>query len=489
MRRYIFVVTFFALSVLYGASVEAKVSQESIVQGETMRLDIIAEGKRAAFEKIDAINDALVLNSRVSSENSIIIINSKKQIKKKTILSLFFRPKHDMTIPSFSVNVDGKELHTKPIEIKVLKPSLSPSAIMSGPISATLKIPHSHIYEGQSTVATVVLGIRKDIKVTQMRIASFDANTMLLKQGEQRRYRNGEYIIYEIDYKLTPQMQGSYSIGPVVVDVQVVDSNRRDIFGMFSRTKVTEVQSDTKEVKVEPKPDGVDLVGNFQLSVNLDRNKTSANEPVNLTVTIQGEGDLEDFDLEKYNIDGVTCYSDEPKVKSRFDAKSIFSKWQKSFALIGDKSFSIPKREIKVFNPETNSTKILTIKGFNISIPHSISQQKENSTVEVHTSKQADTEPKAKHQDLRYLFSWIYLALALLLGIVLGYSMPLLLKKIRKERFDGSYEKALKRLYPHISESQEVEHMVRELYKKISKDKSVKIDKKELKRVLQKYAS
>ena len=84
--------------------------------------------------------------------------------------------------------------------------------------------------------------------------------------------------------------------------------------------------------------------------------------------------------------------------------------------------------------------------------------------------------------------AWWMLVLAFILGLLVMYILkylPLSTFKRKKSPFKES--EALKVLYAHTSESKEVEDMVRQLYAKKNGDKSVIIDKKVLKDIVEKY--
>ena len=78
--------------------------------------------------------------------------------------------------------------------------------------------------------------------------------------------------------------------------------------------------------------------------------------------------------------------------------------------------------------------------------------------------------------------------LGALLLLLLQY-LPRLYKKyhVKKNGFDG--HEALQILYPHISKGFEVEEMVRKLYALKKGETEIKIDKKILKEMVEKYKS
>jgi len=91
-----------------------------------------------------------------------------------------------------------------------------------------------------------------------------------------------------------------------------------------------------------------------------------------------------------------------------------------------------------------------------------------------------------KKEDVKSL-EWWMLMLAFILGLFMMYLfkyVPLSTFKTEKSAYKES--EALKILYAHITESKEIEEMVRKLYAKERGDKSVVIDKKLLKELVEK---
>ena len=109
---------------LWAASVEATLSNTEVVQGNVVQLRIKATGDKALFPDIQKIGDAKVLGKHQGQNNSITYINGKMSSERTISLVLTFAPQHDMTIPSYSVNIDGTVYKTDPINLKVVLPCL-----------------------------------------------------------------------------------------------------------------------------------------------------------------------------------------------------------------------------------------------------------------------------------------------------------------------------------------------------------------------------
>ncbi len=492
------------ISLLQAASVEAKLSSNEIVKGNLAQLQIKAIGNRAAFPQIEKIGDAKVLGRSESSSMSVQIINSKKSVIKSTTLTLTFAPQHDMTIPPFHVNVDGKQLKTQPLSLRVVKSNASVPAGNGGhkpPFYLQIKSSKRSAIVGESILVTVYFGVRDGVRVTRdigYQAPPFDGFLSKVVKDEKVYHKDG-YRIQELRYILTPQKAGKYEIGPATARVGTPDRSRRDFFGNFG-TRWSQIASNRLTLTIEPAPQESDLVGEFHASAIIDHTTTKANKPVNLTVILQGEGSLEDFEIPDYDIDGVSVYGDDPVVTSKVRGEKLYSTYKKHFVFIADHDFVIPDRDFSVLDPKSKTLSTLTIKGYSVKVtggttptatPPAQSSSGTGATPLIHTnipstqsSEQSATQPVA---DTTVANKWM-LGVAFVLGVV-GTLLVTQLpwgRWLRKERFYKTDE-ALKVLYPHIDDDREVEAMVRKLYAKKRGEKGIEIDKKALKAMVERY--
>jgi len=485
------------------AGVEATLSNTEIVQGNMAQLKIKATGNRAEFPNITEINGVPVLGRHESQNNSYTYINGKMSNQRSTSLVLTFAPQKDMTIPSYDVTIDGTRYTTKPLQLKVVK-ATAPQMGGSNKFSLQLRSDKKEVIVGEPLLVSVYFSIKQGVRLadnpdyTQPEFKGFFVKAL----DEQKSYMQGDHQVTELRYILTPKAEGNYTVGPATAKIAVADRSRRDMFGRFFGTNWVPIASNMLDIRVLPKPDDSDLVGDFTLKSTIDAQKVKANKPVNLTVTITGEGSLEDFEYPAYEIDGVTIYSDDAKIVSTVSDGKIKSTYTKSFAFIAEKDFTIPSRTISVYDPETRSLKRLEVPSYTVDIEGSNSTvaapavskvtPPDNHVGKVQTnlamptkSMLDDDTPEAPVEESKV--AWWMVFLAFVSGMVVMYLMRRIAGfKMRGQLKHYSEEEALKILYSHMSESEEIENMVRKLYAKKNGDKSIVIDKKRLNEMVEK---
>ncbi len=487
--RKLFIIACSLFTLASAASVEATVNTQEVVKGNPVQLRIKAIGGSAAFPKISDINGARVTESGTSTQSSMSITMNGMRQEKSTVKKYIFIPQYDMVIPSYTVNISGTNYKTEPIAIKVVKAQV-PDIQDNGELSFILKSDKQAVSLGETFVVTLYMSISDRLRGIQ--IADYVAPTatdFFIKEiAGQKEYQHSGYAVIEKKYMVTTKKEGNYTISPATAKLGQPDRNRQDIFGRFS-TKWMPMISNTLDIEVIAQSIDTDIVGEFGIDVKLDSQSVKANKPVNLTVKIEGKGSLEDFEFPKYEIDGVTIYSDEAKIENHLEDDKLVSTYSKSFAFISDSDFVIPERNISMYNPNTKETKTLDVPSYDIAIegkkvldmPHVVQPQ-----VQTKETENVQATVIEKQVEIKSV-SWWMLVLAFAIGALFMYLLQFMPKVFNGKEKSYKESEALKVLYAHISEGKEVEEMVRKLYAKKNGDKSVQIDKKELKEMVERF--
>jgi len=481
-----------SLNIAIGAGVETTVSTSEVVQGNMVQLRIKAIGGSVGFPKITQIAGNKVINTSTSSQYSASMINGTTKMEQSTTKSMTFRPTHDMTIPSYTVNISGIMYKTKPIQIKVVH-SNAPQVSKSKKYTFILKSSKESVGVGESFLVTLYFSMSNDLGVEQVTeyVEPSSADFFIKDMGGQKQYRKGNATVLEKRYMVTAKEEGNFTLSPASAKVGIADKTKQDIFGRFA-IRWIQVSSNSLQIKVLPQKIDTDLVGDFRIDTQVDRQKIEANKPVNLTIKIKGKGSLEDFEFPKYEIDNVTIYSDDAKVESHMVGEDLVSTYTKSFAFIAETDFTIPKRMITLYNPDIKKEKTLTAPEYKIEIKGnkktSSPLKNLNTSNTIVAKKQTDEKKEYIEQKAKVkTFAWWVLVLTFVFGMLFMYGLRYISHVKFKNRNIYSNDEALKILYAHMGESKEVEEMVRKLYARKNGDKSIQIDKKKLKELVERF--
>ena len=499
MKRIILTILLLQMSVVLalGASVKATVNDPNVVEGNSVRLTLEAIGEDIDFPTIDQVGDYPVEGVSNSTHSSIKVVNGKvtQESIKKQILS--FTPDKDMTIPSFSIQVGGQTMQTDPIDIKIVK-SAAPTPGSSRKISLDMVANKQKVFVGEPLLLTVFFNESKQVDLMKVEYQKPVLKDFFVKEvpGE-KTYRKGGYLVHELRYILTPKYEGNFTIAPARAKVAERGRRKDDFFGTFFDTPIwSQVVSNSLSVEVKPSPEDTDLIGDLKLSETIDAVEVKANKPVNLTIKISGEGNLEDFDGLQYEIDGVTIYGDDAKVESKLVGNQLVSSYEKKFVFIADHNFTIPSKPFTLFNFKTGKVETIqtesrqiTVKGGQVTTPAVIQSAKPQTIIKREMADATQEEQVERVENRTEPPALWMLLLAFAGGVVLTLGAVKLLPVLKWKRAANPMKEseAIKILYPHTSDDPKVEEMVRKLYAKKGGDKSVVIDKAALKNLVDRY--
>ena len=491
MKKFLqlFTIYFSLFTLLQAAGVKAKVDVSEVVQGNVAKLYLQATGEDIVFPDITEIDGEMVVGTSMQSSSNITYVNGAMKSEKHHTKIIGFIPKKDMTIPSYTVKIDGNEYQTDPIDIKVVA-SKAPKLKQDAWYSFELSTEKNRVMAGESFVVTIFVSISDQIRGAKLaEFADPDMQGFYSQAlGEPKQYRQNGYTVVEKQYLLTAKKEGNFTIGSATAKLGEADKRRRDFFGRYA-TQWHDIASNDLQIEVLPQPQKSDLIGVFTIDATIDATEVRANKPVNLTVKIEGKGNLEDFEFPKFEIDGVTVYSDDAKVQSSVVNGELHSSFTQNFAMISGEDFTIPAQSFSVYDPTTKKLEKLEIASYNIKVKEDKGALTATVSATAQKAPVSLTTPQKIETKVVEQIAWWMLTVAFIAGMLFMYLLLVLSSKLKRGNKRYKNDEALQILYPHINESSEVEEMVRKLYAKKSGEKSVKIDKKELKALIEKYTT
>ena len=479
----------FILPIFIYANVSASVDKRAIYPGDSVTLTISASGKNIEFPKIDKIDNFDVRDSGVST--NIVIINGNMTTTKKKLYS--FNPDKNVTIPSFSIKVDGKEYKTAPIAIKILNPS---SAKALRDASLELKADKKISYVGEPINLDLILKIKANANIAQAQIEQPKFDNLWVKQvGDAKKYQEGDYVIQKYHFLAFPQQSGIIEIGPIIADIAKVKKDAYDPFfgsgmsiSLFGEDlKWSKIRSNKLTLKVKELPNNLELFGDFNIKASVDKTKVKAGKAVNLTITVDGVGNIDD--VKKFNIDipNAVVYADEPKVISGIKDGQYGGRFTQKLAIVADSNFTIPSISLRYFDKDSKKEVIKKTKPINIEViggsksVSSINKPKIEVASDNNYSKNPQVVVKKESSYIKYL--------TLIFGFILGVISILMWQKLnnKKEKKEISIVKKIKKakgdkelykiLLPYAKESQIVADELKKLEDNIYNGAKNKINK------------
>ena len=126
-------------------------------------------------------------------------------------------------------------------------------------------------------------------------------------------------------------------------------------------TQKIEIDAPSIQVVAKKSPQEINALGDFSLSVNIDKNSSNSYDTVNVKYILNGVGYLnEEFEpLEK--IEGVTIYKGSSKTKPTPTKNGYIYHKEWNYALVSAKSYEIPELSFHLYKPQIQKHETINI--------------------------------------------------------------------------------------------------------------------------------
>ncbi len=313
-------------------SITAELDRTVAALDERLTLTVTVSGDRTDLPdpQLPSMPNLSVYSSGRSQNIAFVNGRVSSRIAHTFVLSPRFVGK--ASIGPIAVTVDGRRFETSPIEFQIVRPSGQPTAGILPPpraprppepsasaqghfgpdVFVTADVDKKKVYVNEQVTLTVrfytavsLLGNPEYVApVTQ----GFLSEDLPPERHGQVPFKNRNYHYSEIKSALFPAQAGRLKIGSAVVRCQVqaaeaVDPFAPDFFQRFFSQGLLSGQ--TKELRTEPitlevlplpeagKPESFSgAVGQYRIGAETDKRSLKAGDALNLTVTIEGSGNL-----------------------------------------------------------------------------------------------------------------------------------------------------------------------------------------------------
>lgn len=452
------------------AGVVASVDSKEVQLGDMVTYSLDLSGEEISRPNIQNLCGDDVIST--SSSTSIRMING--DYKKSYILSYKFMPKRSCQIESIEVEIDGKTEKTKPIDIVVSKVVTSKDADFSLTLSSNKK----EVFVGEPFILTLLLKQKDGAEAVDSKYIPPSLKGFWVKdESKPTKIKEDGYTITQLMYKLAPQREGVLDISSAQMRI-ASRSSTRDVWGGFiPNIKWKSYFSNELNVSVKALPSGVNLVGDFSIKTEISSMEVDANEAVNITIKVDGDGNLEDIKTFKPYIDGVSVFDEKIVVENLNLTQKI--------AFIGDEDFIIPAFSLKFFDLKSKEIKTISTKEIKIKVKNAKPKQelniKRDDAQKVKVVKEIVIE---KGFDKFWIIISFFTGLAS--GILIMLFKPFKRFKNEKNFNIKDHKLLLVKLLPY-KEDIEVKKIVDILENNLYSDNKQELDKKALKEIVKKY--
>ncbi len=247
----------------------------------------------------------------VGPATQLSIVNGRTNASITHHFSVVAQSAGTYTIGPITLDYGGQRYDAGTVTLQVLAanapaPSGGTGAAAQEPLGLALSAPKTDVYLHERLPVRIALSVG-NVRVTDVEYPKLDGEGFALdKFGQpsqhEERTASGTVQVAEFATTLTPLRSGPLTVGPARLSLNTIVRRRGgDIFGQFfggSREPV-ELTSDPLTLNVLPLPeegkpaDFSGAVGKFQFDVRAAPLEVQAGDPVTLTMTIRGTGNLE----------------------------------------------------------------------------------------------------------------------------------------------------------------------------------------------------
>ena len=272
---------------------QATVSENKIFIGEQFNLRVEISGssmRDVSLPVIPELDGLGLLSQTPSRSSSISIVNGRTTTSTTYSYSLIARDTGFFTIPPVTIEIDGEEYQTDPINVEVIeKGQLSDDGRRLLPeIFLEVEIDEQNPVPGQQIVASIQLYFKQGIEVTSFQPnAGWRTDGFWKEELQNIRQPQAESVILEgvryrtatlIRYALFPTRSGELTLSEFPLNVGIrTQTARNDPFGSFfgsagSQRRVTlesePLTVDVRNIPSAPNALSINAVGDLSVAVS-----------------------------------------------------------------------------------------------------------------------------------------------------------------------------------------------------------------------------
>ena len=361
---------------------DASVSKTKLGLNERLRVDFVMNQNGDNFSPPDFENFQIIGGPNQSIKTSYV--NGERSFSKT--YSYFLQPlkKGSIRIKQASIEIDGEEYKSLPIEVLITDSVSQPSESVTqyyndDDIELRALISKGSPYLNEPITVIYKLYYKAPINISDARetetpnYKDFWSQTIKIPQLKVQReiYKGQNYNVVEWrKVVLYPQKSGQLEISPLSLNLVLdVPTDKRDFFGNVIYDQTSQFISTgmrritVKDLPLNNKPSSfTGAVGQFEFDVILNKSSLRATESFQAELKVKGEGNLKLFDLPDLLVpSSMELFEPQREESINTNLSGMSGSVTKLFTVIPrfQGSFPIEEVEFSYFDPQLESYKTL----------------------------------------------------------------------------------------------------------------------------------
>lgn len=303
----------------------------------------------------------LSVRGRAKVNNQISITRNGSVKKVIFHYSMMAERSGSVSLSNIKIAMNGQEHKFKNHSIKVIKTRPKPKNMF------IMAIPSKdEIYQGEGFDVNYYLYVKRNYiyRLLEFRETKTPEFKNILKRDRLlRRNEPEEAVVYNgANYTRIRMFSARvFSENKEFVEIGSMSAEFKFQRGSFSRIQSKRLSSKKLKLRVNPLPvdtmpkNFTGLVGKHSFELNSSRSKFLVNEPIELSVTVKGDGALDNYQLSDIYIDpNLETFDTQSEIFVEDSKVNATKKYE--FTYLARSGVSIPEREMSLstFDPETN---------------------------------------------------------------------------------------------------------------------------------------
>lgn len=284
------------------------------------------------------------------------------------------------------------------------------AAASPSPVHLSLTLDHRDVYADAPVLATLSYATRREAGQPKIK-AEFGAADYRTVALDESNDANATHFFGTRRVILYPAISGTLTVAPRVSvglppgnDAQSYE-RFKDISAFDNMIYATFRPEASVTVKRHTDSSDIPLIGTVKIDAAVNKQTVRPREPLHLTVTIRGTGNLDLLTERNLTIRGVTVYASAPHTKLRYDDHQRSGEVTLNYTMIAERSFTIPPLSWDRIDPVTGQTSRLTTRPIPVTVGSTDTEE-----------TPAETDGPAWRQWLRDAFMFAAGAAVALLG-------------------------------------------------------------------------
>ena len=379
-------------------TINASIDKNTLSLNDQLNLQVTVSGNASGLPKpnIPQIPGFSIYSSGTSQNVSIV----NGQVSSSLIYNYVLVPNSagKFTIEPITIDFKGNTYKTNPIAVEVVQGQVQQSPQQSSPeqvqttsqktedvfITATVDKKTAYVNE-QITLSfkffrSVQIFSRPEYQPPNTN--GFWSEDLPPQKEYMTMIDGKKYAVTEVKTALFPTSAGKFTIGSAMLRCGIRDFSRNDPFNddffssFFSQGKTKVLNTNPIEITVLPLPAAKPknfkgAVGKYKISASLDKTKTQTNQPITLTVTISGKGNIKS--IPEIDFNGLDSFK-------KYETLSSINISKENYIVTGSRSFkkiivsktagkqTIPSFEFVYFDTEDKTYRTVNTNAIQIDV-------------------------------------------------------------------------------------------------------------------------